>query len=73
MQPDDSIIIVDSYSITGKGPSGAILAPVLHSSPSFVINNLVEGAWTITVEGLNEYEFAIASETFDVTIVLDEQ
>lgn len=73
IKPEDTQITVASYRVTGMGPSGATLTPVVFIPRSFVIPNLLEGAWTITVEGLNANGVAIAAETFDITIILDEQ
>lgn len=72
IEPVELDITVDSYRVTGTGPSGAILAPEVYTTPAFVIPDLIEGDWTITVEGLNVDEVVIALTTFDISIIWGE-
>jgi hypothetical protein len=70
--PESGEIAVASYSVTGTGPGDATFSPVTSDSSPLTVPNLIEGTWSITVEGLNESEEVVCSKTQDVVIVSGE-
>jgi peptidoglycan/xylan/chitin deacetylase (PgdA/CDA1 family) len=72
--PDMRLVQPSSYRITGEGPGGAVFGPLLTTDGSVEIKGLLEGEWSITVEGLNAESPArvVASATQTVLIRFNE-
>lgn len=68
IQPDGALIAVAKYKVSGIGPAGVTFTPIESETSPIPVNNLVEGSWTMTVEGLNDGGTTIASKTLKVDI-----
>jgi uncharacterized repeat protein (TIGR02543 family) len=69
IQPGEGEITVASYKVTGVGPSEETFTPVTSSTTPISVDGLIQGIWSITVEGLDSEDATIATKTLDVTIV----
>lgn len=69
IQPSGELIAVTKYKVSGTGPDGATFTPVEKTDSPITVEGLIEGSWSITVEGLNASGTVIATKTLPVTIV----
>lgn len=68
IQPSEEKIKVFEYRVTGTGPSGETLESVTSPITPITINGLVEGKWSITVDGLNATKGMVSTKTQNVII-----
>ncbi len=59
---------IQSYSISGTGPSGASAGPQTNPNGNFSFTGIIAGNWTFTINGLNSDEEIIASGTVQLTV-----
>jgi formylglycine-generating enzyme required for sulfatase activity len=66
--PDVTMSIV-TYDISGSGPDGATFSDTGIADPTYIQNDLLIGAWTVTVDGRNGdgTKIASATEAFSIT------
>jgi len=69
IQPSGELIAVDKYRVSGTGPSGEYFTPVESETSPINVDGLIEGSWSIMVEGLNASGTTIATKTMTVAIV----
>lgn len=69
IQPSGELIAVAKYKVSGSGPSSATFTPVESATSPITVDGLIEGSWSITVEGLNSSGTTIATKTLTVVIV----
>jgi hypothetical protein len=60
---------IESYLITGSGPDGRSISPVSSTGEDVTIDNLFNGNWDITVQGLNSDGTPIGEGTQSVEII----
>lgn len=60
---------IHTYAISGTGPGDASFGPITLTEGSEVIDNLIPGAWDITVIGRNEAGTEIGMGVMPVTII----
>lgn len=68
IQPSGELIAVAKYKVSGTGPDGATFTPVEKTDSPITVEGLIEGLWSITVEGLNASGTTIATRTLPITI-----
>ncbi len=68
--PDSEDVEIDSYTVSGTGPTDT-LDSTAQTSSSFVINDLEVGSWSFTVNGLNTDNTIVASGDVTVTVAAD--
>lgn len=66
LRPDSARI--ESYTISGAGPAGAVIAPHTNPNGTFSFSGIIAGNWTFTIDGLNASEEIVASGSVDLTI-----
>ena len=69
IQPSGELIAIAKYKLSGNGPSGAEFTPVESATSPIAVDGLIEGSWSITVDGLNSSGATIATKTLSVVIV----
>ena len=69
IQPSGELIAIAKYKLSGTGPSGAEFTPVESATSPIAVDGLIEGSWSITVDGLNSSGATIATKTLSVVIV----
>ena len=72
VMPSEALMEVRKYSVSGKGPSGAVFGPVLSSENRLSVRDLAIGQWTVTADALNAENNALASGQAVLEIVRGE-
>ena len=67
--PPQMNIALTSYTFSGIGPGDALITETTQNSGNFSVNALVPGAWTISVDGRNQFGDLIASGNTTVTVI----
>lgn len=69
IQPDPSLITVESYRISGlHSESGTVLTPIISTNTTVFVANLAVGNWIIKVEGLSQTGAVVSSSTQIVSL-----
>lgn len=68
IMPNATFLQTKRYSISGVGPSGATLGPLLCAENSLSIDDIAIGAWQMTVKALNAENNELSSGTATLQI-----
>jgi len=70
IQPQEDLIDVVAYRVSGVGPESTTWRPRVWEAPATItMSGLKAGSWSVTVEGLNSDNTVIATDTLDVIIL----
>ena len=72
IMPSAVLMEASKYSVSGKGPGGAVFGPVLSTESTVSIRNISTGSWELTAKALNIQNNEIASGTASVDITRGE-
>ena len=72
IMPSAALMEASKYSVSGKGPGGAVFGPVLSTESTVSIRNISTGSWELTAKALNIQNNEIASGTESVNITRGE-
>jgi len=72
IMPSATLMDASKYSVSGKGPGGAVFGPVMSTENTMSIRNISTGSWELTAKALNIQNNEIASGTATVDITRGE-
>ena len=72
IMPSAALMDASKYSVSGKGPGGAVFGPVMSTENTVSIRNISTGSWELTAKALNIQNNEIASGTVTVDITRGE-